>query len=193
MLRLLLPFLACFLFATSALSQTCTDIRTFDFGNATIHTGTKDENHINATAFNGAFGDGETFHIVDGKGFRSDDPDNPQSHDWGITITSNHLVHPDPLTWARVLEVERDHLTGTGTIDFVLVFTCSHGRVTRIFQFSDEGVRLERFDNHDLVLDQTIWAPDDDHASPSLHRELFYRWDAKLHRYRLVRKTKISR
>jgi hypothetical protein len=193
MLRLLLPFLACFLFATSALAQACTDIRTFDFKNATIQTGTKDENHIPITAFNSPQGETETFHLTNGSGFQSDDPDNPQSHDWGITLTSDHHVHPDPSTWARVLGVERDHLTGTGTFDFVLALTCSHGRVTRIFQFSDEGVRLERFDNHDLVLDQSIWAPDDAHCCPTLHRKLFYRWDTKVHRYRLVRKTKISR
>jgi hypothetical protein len=193
MLRPLLSLLPCVLFATSALSQICADIRTFDFKNATIQTGIKDENHIPPTAINGAQGEPEIFHLTSGSGFQSDDPENPNSHDWGLSLISDHPVHPDPSTWARVLEVERDHLTGTGTIDFILAFTCSHGRVTRIFQFSDEGVGLERFDDRHLVLGQTIWAPDDDHASPSLHRELFYKWNRSLHRYQLLRTTKITR
>jgi len=190
MLRPLLPFLACFLFATSALSQTCSDTRTFDFKNATIQTGTKDENHYINSTLNGPEDGPETFQLTNGSGFQGDDL---EPHEWGITLVSDHLLHPDPSTWLRVLVMERDHLTGTGTFYFVLAFACAGGRVMRIFQFSGEGVELKQWSDRSLEIALAIWAPNDAHADPSLHRELFYRWDAKLHRYRLVRKTKISR
>jgi hypothetical protein len=178
--RLLLAIFACSLLLTSVQAQTCIDIQKFDFRNATIHIAIHDENKATGL-FNGSEGMVDVFHLKGGVGFQSDDPDNAASHDWQINLVTTHLLHPDNITWVRVVELERDHLTGTGLWSYVLAFTCAQGRLRRIFQYSGQGVSLEHFDDRTLNLYQAVWSGDDSHMDPSHHRELIFSWDDQEH------------
>ncbi len=99
-------------------------------------------------------------------------------------------AHPEPTIWIRVIELEDDHLTGTGTWHYLLAFSCEKGHLARKFQFSAEGVFLEHLDDQTLKLGQGIWTPTDSPADPSRRRELTYKWNTRVHQYRLISKTR---
>jgi hypothetical protein len=162
------------LLSISAQSQACSNVRHFDFKNVTIHTAPSDD---------GSRQGSETFHLRDGITFISDDPDSLESHDWKVELLEDHAVHPDPLTWIRVIVLERDHLTGTGTWHYILAFSCQEGHLVRLFQYSSTGVNLMHLDDQSLQLYQAIRAPTDSYANPSRHSVLSYKWNAKEHRY----------
>ncbi len=170
----------CWLLASCALAQTCSDIRKFDLKNATIHIGQHDENKASG-AFNGPEGMKEVFRLKAGVGFQSDDPTNPLSHDWKVSLTATRFLHPEPSVWIEVIELERDHLTGTGVWSYVLAFTCTKAHLQKLFQFSGELVDLEQCDDHGLKLYQAVWTGDDSHMEPSRHRELLFSWNSHKH------------
>lgn len=187
--RLFLFTLLFGLLSYSASAQTCIDIRRFDFKNAAIHVSESDANELQ-TLFNASRGDARTFHLRDGVGLTYDFPEsNPQTPDWRTELITDREAHPEPTIWIRVIGLEDDHLTGTGTWHYVLAFSCEKGHLVRKFQFSAEGVHLKHLDDQTLQLGQGIWISSDSHADPSRERELTYKWDAQLHQYRLTSKT----
>lgn len=180
MLRFMLLILMCGAAISTAAAQSCSDIRSFDFKNATIITAARDD---------GSRQEVDSFHFQNGKGFTSDDPDNPQEHDWQLELDSDHLVHPDPSMWLRVIEFDRDHITGTGDWYYVMAFTCRNGHLFRVFQYSSEGVSLKHLDGSNLELYDAVWALNDAHCCPSRHSEIVYQWDAGSHRYHRISMT----
>jgi hypothetical protein len=166
MLRLILLMLMCGATIGTAAAQSCSDVRSFNFKNATIITADRDD---------GSRQESDSFYFKDGKGFTSDDPDNPQRHDWQLELDGDHLVHSDPSTWLRIIEFDRDHITGTGTWGYVMAFTCQKDHLVRVFQYSSEGISLQYLDAHKLVLYQAIWRLDDSRAGPAKHSEITYK------------------
>lgn len=177
-------------FSISVWGQNCEDIRRFDFKNATIHVGKSDANELQAL-YNGPRGLALTYHLRDGIGLTNDFPQfNPKTADWKAELSMDREAHPEPTIWIRVIELEDDHLTGTGTWHYLLAFSCEKGHLARKFQFSAEGVFLEHLDDQTLKLGQGIWTPTDSHADPSRRRELTYKWNTRVHQYRLISKTR---
>jgi hypothetical protein len=155
-------------------AQTCGDIRSFDFRNASIPIAAKDE---------GGSSGPDLFRLQNGRGFSSGDPDSAQSHDWQLDLVTDRLEQPDHLTWIRVIVVNKDHLTGTGSWQYVMAFDCQHGSLVSLFQYGSEGVELKRLSEETLVLYQAIWKKGDPHCCPSGHTVLAYRWNPSRHRY----------
>jgi hypothetical protein len=177
-------------FSASVRSQSCTDIRRFDFRNSTIHVGESDTNELQAL-YNAPRGLALTFYLRDGVGLTYDFPQsNPKAPDWRAELTTDREAHPEPKLWIRVIELVDDHLTGTGTWRYVLAFSCENGHLIRKFQFSAEGVFLEHLDDKTLQLGQGIWVPSDSHADPSHRRTLTFKWNVRLHQYSLSSETR---
>jgi hypothetical protein len=175
----------CLLF-NSALGQACSDIRHFDFKNATIHVGSADDNDLE-TLYNSSRAEALTFRLRNGVAETYDgSPVTSGVPDWRAELLQDHEVHPEASKWIRVIVLEEDHLAGTGTWHYVLAFGCNKGRLTRLFQFSAEGLSLEHMDDQTMELHQGIWTPTDSHADPSRQRALTYKWNTREHRYRRV-------
>jgi len=182
MSRILLAALTFSLFSNSAWAQACADVRRFDFRNATIHVGSSDKNELQ-TLFNEPHRLALTFHLRDGVALSYDDPSAKSgTPDWKAELVLDREVHPEPSIWIHVIVLEDVHMTGTGTWNYVMAFGCDKGRLVRKFQFTSEGVSLKHLDDQTLQLYQGIWLPTD----PSRHRELIYKWDARVHQYRLA-------
>jgi hypothetical protein len=162
------------LLSAHAKSQSCTDIRTFDFKNAAVPIAARDD---------GGHSGPDTFHLQDGKGFISDNPDLTQSRDWQLNLFGDRLIHPDASTWLRVITIDRLHLTGTGDWNYILAFTCTKGSLEPIFQYGSEGAEIKHLDAHTLELSQAVRAENDAHCCPSKVKQIIYHWNAKLHRY----------
>jgi hypothetical protein len=156
-------------------AQVCSDIRRFDFKNATIPIAGPDE---------GGFAGVRVFRLQDGTGFQSDD--SPDEHDWQLSLLSDRLEHPDQGTWVRIIEVERKHLTGTGDWHYIFAFDCARGQLETLFQYGAEGVVLEQAGDGKLVLRQAVWVGDDAHCCPSSNQQKAYLWDARRHRYNRI-------
>lgn len=161
-------------------SQTCSDIRTFDFKNATLHLSPDDQNELKGL-FNEPYAFPFYFHLHNGVGFISDDGGFTQQ--WKETLLDDRPLHPEPATWLRLIVLQHEHLKGTGTWRYVLIFRCEDQLLLPIFQFNSEGTRVEHLDDHGFQLSQTIWSPSDPHDAPSKHRELSYQWSPREHRY----------
>jgi hypothetical protein len=189
MARMLLVALTFCLFSNSAWSQACANIRRFDFRNATIHVGSFDTNKL-TNLFNDSRGQALTFRLRNGIALTYDDPTSKAgTPDWQAELVMDREVHPEPSTWMRVIVLEDVHMTGTGTWRYILAFGCDKGRLVQKFQFTSEGVYLKHLDNQTLQLYQAIWLPTDSHADPSSHRQLIYKWYARVHQYRLADST----
>jgi len=185
MLRTLLIGLTLCLASNSVWAQDCADIRHVDLKNATIHVGAHDQNDLQ-DLFNASRRDSRTFRLRNGVGLTYDASVDSKTPDWRTELVMNREVHPEPSIWIRVIGLEDVHMTGTGTWFYILALGCEKGHLVRKFQFSSEAVELKYLDNQTLQLTQGIWSPTDDHADPSGHRELTYKWDAGVHRYRLA-------
>ena len=155
-------------------AQTCSNVRSFDFRNASIPIAAQDDGGSSGADF---------FRLQDGRGFSSDDPDSAQSHDWQLDLVADRLEHPDPSTWIRIIVVDKDHLTGTGDWHYVMAFDCQHGSLVSLFQYGSEGVELKHLSERTLILYQEVWKKDDPHCCPSGHTILAYHWNAARHRY----------
>ena len=189
MARMFLVALTFCLFSNCAWSQACTDIRRFDFRNATIHVGSFDTNKLTGL-FNDSRGLALTFRLRNGVARTYEDPSSKsETPDWQAELVVDREVHPEPSIWMRVIVLEDVHMTGTGTWRYILAFGCDKGRLVQKFRFTSEGVYLKHLDNQTLQLYQAIWLPTDSHADPSSHRELIYKWDARVHQYHLADST----
>ena len=189
MIRMLLVAFTFCLLSSSAWSQACADIRRFDFRNATIRVGSFDINKLTGV-FNDSRGLALTFRLRNGVALTYEDPaSKSETPDWQAELVVNREVHPEPSIWMRVIVLEDVHMTGTGTWRYIVAFGCEKGRLVQKFQFTSEGIYLKHLDNQALQLYQAIWLPTDSHADPSSHRELIYKWDARVHQYRLADST----
>jgi hypothetical protein len=160
--------------------QLCQDVRTFDFRNATIQIAPQDE---------GSRQGSQSFALRNGIAFTSNDPDSLKSHDWRVDLLVNRTVHLDSRTWASVIVLEKDHLTGTGTWGYVLAFGCENGVLVRLFQNSSQGVILKHLTGSEIELYEPSWKVGDAHCCPSAHRELVYRWKPNEHRFQSMSST----
>lgn len=174
MLRKFLVVSALCLFLKSLNCQPCQDVRTFDFRNAAIQIAPQDEGSHQGT---------QTFVLRDGIAFISDDPQSLKSHDWRVDLIVNRILRLDSSTLASVIVLKKDHLTGTGTWDFVLVFGCEKGVLVRLFQYSAQGVILKHLDGGTVELYEPSWTVGDAHCCPSRHRELAFRWISQEHQF----------
>ncbi|HTH52645.1 MAG TPA: hypothetical protein VL495_01760 [Edaphobacter sp.] len=161
-------------------AQTCTDIRTFDFKDAIVHLSSQDENEAKGL-FNAPYPNSFWFRLHNGTGSIS--PDGGVTQEWHEELLDDRTVHPEPSLWLRVLVLEHRHLLGSGTWRYILILRCEDHLLTPVFQFNAEGVRLEHLDDSGFKLSQTLWTPTDPHSHPSKHRDLFYRWSPRQHRY----------
>lgn len=186
MVRRLFVVLVFCLLLNSAQGQACSDIKRFDFKNAIIQVGSTDDNEL-PTLYNASRAEALTFHLKDGVAETYDgSPLESGVPDWRAELLQDRQAHPEPSTWIRVIVLEDNHLTGTGTWHYVLAFGCNTGRLARLFQFTAEGVSLGHLDDQTLELHQGIWTATDSHADPSRQRVLTYKWNAQQHRYRRV-------
>ncbi len=148
--------------------QVCKDIEKFDFRNSTLEL----ENRGYVT-------------LVHGNGCSSDDL--PNHCDWKQEITLDVFLWPQKGIEIRLLRINSDHLTGSGEWDYVLIYECRGGILSRIFERRYlSGVKLERLEGSDLVLRSGHWLPGDANCCPSKEKLETFCWDNKQGTYTLV-------
>ena len=155
-------------FTDNVAAQRCSDITTVDFRNSTV-TSVRDVDEPLG------FRDG----VFDEMAPRS--PSGPV--EWRYEIAHDTTVHPDPQTTIRFIEMFKDHLSGTGSWEYLIGFRCSDGVVRNVFQQAGEGMRVVSLSPDTLHLGFVVWKQGDSHANPSGEKDRWFSWNTSSNTY----------
>lgn len=166
------------LFANSTPSEgiACTNIAAIDFRNIELESGNR------------------AFHFRNGEAYNFDAPSDlpaEQKPDWKSTIIGDTTVHPAPGVAVRFLAIESEHLTGSGSILYVLGFRCigtgskqstySHtplpGHLEKVFERSGASLKVEKLDNTNVEIGMMPY------YGKSVVKHWSYEWTEAAHRY----------
>jgi len=167
-------------------AQTCDDIRAFDFRNATIHSASFDDNELaslfnSSRHFNFQFKNGVADLYIRGHQYQDGIPEARAK-----IVADEVAVVPDGPT-VRFLQLNWEHLKGTGSFAAVIGLTCSNGEAKPIFQFSADAVTFAIGPGDHLEIQQDIWTDKDAHCCPSQRRKIYYGWSADQRRFQRLR------
>lgn len=164
---MILPVL--FLLAAGlAQSIPCNDIAKVDFANAVIHV-----NRYEVVRFSG------------GKACTSDGTDFTKC-DWAWTIKEDHVLMPEPGLRLRMLILNADHRSGSGTWDYVMILACKDGKVEEILENRYLfGARLRLLNDRQFVITSAHWRKGDAECCPSRKKQEFYTWSSSTHNFTL--------
>src|SRR6266850_2093705 len=125
---LLFPLLGYTVLAAENETQpSCQDVNEIDFKNATI----------------------EGIVFKNGVAFMNDDPESKKP-DWEIKITTESILSPEPAVKIKLLELWKNHLTGTGTFSVVKLYSCKNHRLVSIF--SRDQAQVEKVKDDEIQL-----------------------------------------
>ncbi|WP_348818596.1 hypothetical protein [Fontimonas sp. SYSU GA230001] len=106
--------------------------------------------------------------------------------DWETTITHDQPIGPH----RRLLVANANHLTGTGSIDHLIVFACVSGDLRIVLAEAYlYGVRLEQVSETSIVLSTGQWKPGDASCCPGASRRVRHVWDQDAQVYRKTEQT----
>ena len=149
-------------------AQNCSDITTVDFRNTTVTS---------------ALGIDEPLKFRNGV-FDELAPQSPSWQvEWRYEIVRDTTVHPDSQGAIRFIEMFKNHLAGTGSIEYLIGFSCSDGMVRNVFQRHGEGMWVVSLSPDTLHLSFAVWKLGDSHAAPSGHRDAWFSWNAHSNTY----------
>lgn len=84
----------------------------------------------------------------------------------------------------RLLSICRDHVTGTGEWDYVVVLGCIDGHLKAIFHDRFKfGADIKEATADKLVLIAGYWRRRDAHCCPSGEQRMVYTWNKELRNY----------
>ena len=169
----------------------CRDIGSVDFRNQVIHANS--DSWPDYGLFNGP-GPGGPLRLRDGVFLQRDLTPGMWSQlsseerseadarpDWKTTIQQDITLNTTK--GVRLLVLEKVHLTGTGSFTYIFGFQCAAGSLTKVFEASGEGIRLERTTERGMEIAVAIWNKNDAHCCPLREVHIRYRWSPSLKRF----------
>jgi len=198
--RTLLALISFSAFSTYCFAQSCADIGKVDFRNVRIMIAGKSADHNELTTYNNEPTGKYHFNMRHGVAHHWDggdieDPgfldyaDKDRPPDWEAKIVLDKVVTPPRASAVRFIQLEDEHLTGTGEWFYVLGFTCYARKLKRVFQFTSRGVTLRAVNDDSFILEHGVWQKGDPEMGPSSMRRLRYQWLPEKGRYVRVGET----
>ncbi len=174
-------------------SEPCQSIQKLDFRNKTIDLGAEssDLNPFPQGNFNGPASGAPVLQMKNGSAKTWDTPDGrlgvaESAHpDWRATIHSDRYIHPLSSAGIRLLVVEDDHETGSGSWTYILGYTCAKSEVVQVFRLTGQALRLVDADNQGIRASLFV-RESDSSTSPGKLKTLKFEWDPANVRYRRV-------
>jgi len=114
-----------------------------------------------------------------------DSPDHAEAGhpDWQNKIILDHLVNPEAGLSLRMIVISSKHLTGTGSWETVLIFTCMDGHLLKIFDRQYlYGAKVTFLEPQVMSIASPDWDKDDSMCCPSHEKRESFKWNS-------VRKT----
>jgi hypothetical protein len=99
---------------------------------------------------------------------------------WRFQISKDLTGHPAPHTTIRFIQISGDHLSGSGTRNYVMGFRCTDGLVKNVFQKVGEDLTLVSVSADILQLRAPIWKSSDAHCCPFGEKDTSFAWDGRL-------------
>jgi hypothetical protein len=155
----------------------CTAIESVDFKNMTINAPEYGPIKL-------ANGRGYTPRIVlDGKDYGSD---------WEITIDQDLTLRPEPGVTLRLLNLNADHLLGTGAWGYALMYGCKEGHVRRVFETVGHlyGVDLTKVNEKTFTIGYNVYLKNDPECCASWEGTDTYVWFPKDGAFKRIRTEK---
>jgi len=110
--------------------------------------------------------------------------------DWQHTLTVDQTLTPTPGQTIRLILINSNHLTGSGTWDHVFFFRCRNGYAVSEFSESyRDGVKIEKRSNTELWLVSGEWLKGDPDCCPSRQKTEIFRWDSKKNSFAMSTKS----
>jgi hypothetical protein len=161
---------------TASEAISCTNIASVDFRNTEVESSSR------------------VFHFRNGEAYNYDaPPDSPaeQKPDWKSIIIGDTTVHPTPGVAVRFLGIESEHLTGSGSILYVLGFRCVNStskrsplcsaslpcHLEKVFERSGGSLKVETLDNVSITIGMLPY------YGKSVVKHWSYKWNETAHRY----------
>jgi len=114
--------------------------------------------------------------------------------DWEHTIVSDEILRPVPGKEVRFVVINKNHVTGSGAWDTILVFDCFNGNLRKIFENRYlYGVKINKKSDGEITATSGEWQPDDSGCCPSMEKTEIYRWNPSKNTYTLKSTSTISR
>jgi hypothetical protein len=157
---------------------TCNNIANFDFGNAILTMGgiglttSQEYGDVNFPAVK------EQFAFRKGVAVQWEDAEehDAQKPDFRITIDHDQLLHPDGSPGVKLLSVEMDHLTGSGSFQYVTAYDCRGHRLHKLLDVSGEGVIFRSANDYSIKLTLFLSSEADLHCCPSKNVDVTFEW-----------------
>ena len=144
----------------------CTDVAKVDFANIAINV--PEEGPVQLKD-----GKGHTAKIVtDGKDLGSE---------WEVTIEYDSILNPAPGVTLRLINLNVDHLLGSGGWGYAFIYACKEGRLHRIFQSVGHlyGVELKKISETSFTIHYGVYLKGDANCCPSMKATDTYSWDGR--------------
>jgi len=161
-------------------SPACQKIANYDFKNTTINV--PEYGPIKLTD-----GKGGTPRIVlDGKDLGSD---------WEITIEQDLTLNPEPGITLRLLNVNADHLLGTGAWGYALMYGCEEGHVRRVFETVGHlyGIELTKVNERTFTVGFNVYLKNDPLCCSSWEGTDTYAWSPEDGVFKKIKTAKCPR
>lgn len=112
---------------------------------------------------------------------------------WEYKITTDRVLHPDPLFLVRLIVVNANHLIGSGAWDYVMLIACENGKLLNLLESKYlYGAKLQITNDRQLVITSGKWEEKDPNCCPSQEQEDVFQWNSRKHIY-IVTKSTIRR
>ena len=144
----------------------CTDVSKLDFANIAINV--PEEGPVQLKD-----GKNHTAKIVsDGKNLGSE---------WEVTIEYDSLINPAPGVTLRLVNLNVDHLLGSGGWGYACIYACKDGHLHRIFQSKGHlyGVELKKINETSFTIRYGVYLKGDANCCPSTKAIDTYTWDGR--------------
>jgi hypothetical protein len=106
--------------------------------------------------------------------------------DWAWTIREDRRLNPESGRQLRMLILNADHRTGSGTWDYVTIFTCKNGKVESLLENRYLfGGKVRILNDRQFVVTSAHWRKGDAECCPSRRKQEFFTWSPKDQNYTL--------
>jgi hypothetical protein len=141
----------------------CTDIARVDFRNIAINV--PEEGLVK---------------LKNGKGYTPpiDQDGKNLGSEWEVTIESDFLLSPQPGVALRLINLNANHLLGSGGWGYALLYACKDGHVRRVFQSIGHlyGVTLKKINETKFTIRYGVYKQHDGLCCPSMQSTDTYAW-----------------
>ena len=118
--------------------------------------------------------------------------ENEPGSEWEVTIEQDILLEPSPGIQQRLINLNADHILGTGAWGYALIYACQDGHLRRVFQSIGHlyGVQIAKISETSFTLTYGVYLKGDANCCPSMQATDTYEWARTEGQYKMTKRVK---